>query len=166
MDHNMRKNSYKIVLSRTWRTEGGNFLLGTRRGKVSCFMVDVPLSSIIAGSVLTGHVIRRRRDLTDWQRREGSDCVFFSTTPRQQLELSLAPQGTQRIKRLIRVFTVVRFLKGCHHHGSKWCCSENIPGFPWASREHPMFFALDFNVNYTIKLTFHNKGNQEWYYER
>lgn len=82
MDHNMRKNSYKIVLSRTWRTEGGNFLLGTRRGKVSCFMVDVPLSSIIAGSVLTGHVIRRRRDLTDWQRREGSDCVFFSTTPR------------------------------------------------------------------------------------
>ena len=82
MDHNMRKNSYKIVLSRTWRTEGGNFLLGTRRGKVSCFMVDVPLSLIIAGSVLTGHVIRRRRDLTDWQRREGSDCVFFSTTPR------------------------------------------------------------------------------------
>ena len=27
--------------------------------------------------------------------------------------------------------------------------------------EHPMFFALDFSVNYTIKLTFHNKGNQE-----
>lgn len=59
MDHNMRKNSYEIVLSRIWKTEGGNFLLGTRRvKKVSCFMVDVPLSSIIAGSVLAGHVIR------------------------------------------------------------------------------------------------------------
>ena len=46
----MRKNSYKTVLSHTRRTEGGNFLLGTRRGKVSRFMVDVPLSSIKAGT--------------------------------------------------------------------------------------------------------------------
>lgn len=50
MDHNMRKNSYKIVLSHTRRTEGGNFLPGIRRGKVNRFMVDVPLSSIKAGT--------------------------------------------------------------------------------------------------------------------
>ena len=83
MDHNMRKNSYKIVLSHTRRTEGGNFLPGTGRGKV-----DVPSASwwmyhwarSKLGQVLTGHVIGRRRDLTGWQRLEGSDWVFFSTT--------------------------------------------------------------------------------------
>lgn len=31
MGHNMRKNRYKIVLSHTWKTEGGNFLPGTRK---------------------------------------------------------------------------------------------------------------------------------------